>query len=67
MAAVHGGFVVSDRVKILSDVAELASQIDVTRARRAAEAAEAKVRNGDDAEAEASLRRAHARLDAVEA
>src|SRR4029079_15840549 len=36
-AAVHGGFVSvqDDKVKILSDLAELRSQIDVGRARRA--------------------------------
>ena len=41
--AVHGGFVeVShDRVTVLSDVAEVASQIDVERARAAQERAEA--------------------------
>jgi F-type H+-transporting ATPase subunit epsilon len=63
-AAVHGGFVSvhDDRVKILSDVAELRAQIDVARARRAEESAEAKARAGDDAEAEGALRRAHARL-----
>src|SRR5918999_1561285 len=54
-AAVHGGFVEvkNDRVTILSDVAELASQIDVDRARRALEAAERRAREMDDAEAEA--------------
>jgi F-type H+-transporting ATPase subunit epsilon len=63
-AAVHGGFVeVKDnRVIILSDVAELASQIDVNRARRAAEEAERQAREGDNAEAESALRRAHVRL-----
>ena len=67
VAAVHGGFVSvnNDRVKILSDLAELSGQIDVERARRAAERAEAAARAGDDAEAEAALRRAHARLKAV--
>ena len=60
----HGGFVeVShDRVTILSDVAEVASQIDVARARAAAERAEAALRTEHDAEAEAALRRAHVRL-----
>ncbi|MDQ1446450.1 MAG: F-type H+-transporting ATPase subunit epsilon [Acidimicrobiaceae bacterium] len=63
-AAVHGGFVEvkDDRVIILSDVAELASQIDVARARRAADEAERRVRAGDDAEAEAALRRAQVRV-----
>ena len=56
VAAVHGGFVeVKDnRVTILSDVAELASQIDVARAR------EALSRAGDD---DAARRRAEVRLD----
>jgi F-type H+-transporting ATPase subunit epsilon len=63
-AAVHGGFieVKDDRVIILSDVAELKSQIDVDRARRAAEEAERRARAEDDAEAEAALRRANVRL-----
>jgi F-type H+-transporting ATPase subunit epsilon len=67
LAAVHGGFVeVSDNVvTILSDVAELASQIDVDRAEAARERAEAKTRATDDAEAEAEARRAHVRLAAA--
>lgn len=66
-AAVHGGFVEvsDDHVKILSDLAELAEHIDVERATRAAERAEAKMRQGTDTEAEAALRRAHARLRAA--
>ena len=65
--AVHGGFVeVSEnRISILSDVAELASDIDVERARRAQEQAEATIRNEHDAEAAAALARAHARLAAA--
>ena len=64
-AAVHGGFVhVRDNtVIILSDVAELASQIDVERARRAMEAAEEKARGADDADAQAALQRALVRID----
>jgi F-type H+-transporting ATPase subunit epsilon len=64
LVAVHGGFVEvsNDRVTILSDVAELASQIDVERARAAAERAEAALRGETDAEAEAGLRRAQVRL-----
>ncbi|HEY9556272.1 MAG TPA: ATP synthase F1 subunit epsilon [Acidimicrobiales bacterium] len=64
LVAVHGGFieVSNDRVTILSDVAEVASQIDVERARRAAERAEAALRAEQDVEAEAALRRAHVRL-----
>ena len=67
LAAVHGGFieVSHDKVKILSDLAELASSIDADRARRAEERAQAAVREGDDAEAEAELRRARARLVAT--
>src|SRR3546814_5240526 len=59
LVAVHGGFieVSNDRVTILSDVAEVASQIDVERARRAAERAEAALRAEQDVEAEAALRR----------
>ena len=67
-AAVHGGFVEvrDDRVSVLSDVAELASQVDVERARRAKEAAERKEKDMDDAEAEAALRRATVRLEVAE-
>ena len=62
--AVHGGFlsVATDRVTILSDVAELSSQIDAERARKAQERAEQALAQGDDAAAEAALRRAHVRL-----
>ena len=62
--AVHGGFVEvsDDRVTILSDVAEVASQIDVERARRAKERAEAKLREKHDAMAAAALARAQLRL-----
>ena len=65
--AVHGGFVEvsNDRVTVLSDVAEVSSQIDVERARAAQERAEAAVRAGDDVEAEAALRRAATRLEAA--
>jgi F-type H+-transporting ATPase subunit epsilon len=66
-AAVHGGFVEvsGDNVKILSDLAELSDQIDIDRATRAAERAEVTLRQGEDVEAEAALRRAHARLRAA--
>jgi len=65
--AVHGGFVeVShDRVTVLSDVAEVASQIDVERARAALERAEAELRGESNVEAEAALRRAKVRLEAT--
>lgn len=64
LVAVHGGFieVSNDRVTLLSDVAEIASQIDVNRARAAHERAEAALRTAIDAEAEAALRRANVRL-----
>ena len=62
VAAVHGGFVEvrDNRVIILSDVAELASDVDVPRAQRARDAA-----TGDDAEALAARARAEARLNAA--
>jgi len=62
VAAVHGGFVEvrDNRVIILSDVAELAKDIDVSRAERAkSEAA------GDEEEAVEARKRADARLDAA--
>ena len=68
--AVHGGFVEvsNDRVTILSDVAELPDQIDVARAQRAKERAEAAVRdNADDEEARAALARAENRLEVAAA
>jgi len=65
VAAVHGGFVhVRDnQVIILSDVAELAGDIDADRARKAKEAAERRESDMDDAEAEAALARAIVRID----
>ena len=67
-AAVHGGFVHvrENEVILLSDVAELADDIDTERARRAREAAEKNEAKMDDAEAEAALRRARVRLDVAE-
>jgi F-type H+-transporting ATPase subunit epsilon len=64
VAAVHGGFVEvrDNRVIILSDVAELASQIDVERARRSKDRAEEQLRHQHDAQCEAELERAHVRL-----
>jgi F-type H+-transporting ATPase subunit epsilon len=64
VVAVHEGFVecAYDRVTILSDAAELASQIDVSRARAAEERAEANQDHRDDATVEAALRRARVRL-----
>ncbi len=65
--AVHGGFVevAPDHVTILSDAAELASDIDIDRARRAQLRAEEAMRGEHDAAVESALRRAHARLAAV--
>jgi len=62
VAAVHGGFVEvrDNRVIILSDVAELAKDIDVSRAEQAKSSA-----TGDDEEAVAARARADARLDAA--
>ena len=64
-AAVHGGFVhVRDNgVIILSDVAELAGDIDADRARKAKEAAERREGDMDDEAAEAALARANVRLE----
>jgi F-type H+-transporting ATPase subunit epsilon len=63
--AVHGGFVEvsNDRVTILSDVAELADQIDSTRAERARDRAETSLReDAENEEAKAALARAQVRL-----
>ena len=63
--AVHGGFVEvsNNKVTLLSDVAEVAADIDVNRAREAKQRAEEALRTQNDAEAEAALRRANIRLD----
>jgi F-type H+-transporting ATPase subunit epsilon len=63
-AAVHGGFVHvrDDNVILLSDLAELASQIDFERARRDREDLEKHVMDHEDVEAESRLRRVHVRL-----
>lgn len=63
--AVHGGFVEvrDNHVIILSDVAELADHIDLERARAAKATAEAAVRDGDDSEVDAALRRAEVRIE----
>jgi len=67
-AAVHGGFVeVShNQVTVLSDVAEMASQIDLMRAREARDRAENRLRDAHTAECEAALRRAHVRVQLAE-
>lgn len=68
VAAVHGGFVEvrDDTVTILSDVAELADQVDIERARQARQRAEERLRSEQDAQAEASLARAVLRIDVAE-
>ncbi len=65
--AVGGGFVEvsNNTVSLLCDVAELAADIDVDRARRAVAAAELSLSHAADAAVEAALRRAHARLAAA--
>jgi len=67
-AAVHGGFVeVShDEVIILSDLAEMAEDIDLQRARDTAARLDAQLREQHDAECEAALRRAHVRIELAE-
>jgi F-type H+-transporting ATPase subunit epsilon len=64
VAAVHGGFlsVADNRVGILAEVAELADEIDVDRARRALEEAGSKYEDED--EARAASQRAEARIRA---
>jgi F-type H+-transporting ATPase subunit epsilon len=68
--AVHGGFVevAHDRVIVLSDVAELAGDIDTERAREAKTRAEEALRaNVDDEDAQAALARADVRLEVAAA
>jgi F-type H+-transporting ATPase subunit epsilon len=64
-AAVHGGFVEvsNNKVTILSDVAELASQIDLRRAEEALSRAEAAASREDDATVQAAIRRATVRVE----
>ena len=65
LIAVHSGFVevAHDKVAILSDVAEVAGDIDVDRANAAAERARSALADDpDDEEAEAALQRAEVRL-----
>jgi F-type H+-transporting ATPase subunit epsilon len=65
--AVQGGFVEvsNNSVSILSDLAELASEIDVERAQADRDRAEAMLAQEQTDEAEALLRRANARLAAA--
>jgi F-type H+-transporting ATPase subunit epsilon len=67
--AVHGGFVEvsEDRVSLLSDAAELASAIDVERARQAHERARNLLQDEDDEAVRMAVVRAETRLRAAEA
>jgi F-type H+-transporting ATPase subunit epsilon len=67
--AVHGGFVeVShNKVVLLSDVAEVATDIDVARAREAKERAEAAFRADPSEENDAAVKRATVRLEVASA
>jgi F-type H+-transporting ATPase subunit epsilon len=66
VAAVHGGFlsVADNRVGILAELAELADEIDLSRARQALEQARASAYEDDDAKE--AVRRAEARVRAHE-
>jgi F-type H+-transporting ATPase subunit epsilon len=65
--AVHGGFVQvsGNKVSLLSDIAELSTEIDRARALSAKQRAEEALRHAHDAEVAAALSRAHARLNAT--
>jgi F-type H+-transporting ATPase subunit epsilon len=68
VAAVHGGFlsVANDEVSILAEIAELGSEVDVSRARNALERAQASFEaNQEDADAAVEAKRAKARLRAA--
>ena len=70
LIAVHGGFVEvsDDTVTILSDVAELADDVDVGRAEAARTQAETELRTDpDDDEAKAALQRAEVRIEVATA
>lgn len=66
VAAVHGGFlsVAQDRVSILAEVAEMAHEIDLEKARHDVE--QARAAGADDEEAQAQLRAAETRIRAAE-
>jgi F0F1-type ATP synthase epsilon subunit len=65
--AVHGGFVeVSNgKVSILTDFAELGSEIDKAKAQADIERLQEQLRHENDAAGAAELARAHARLSAA--
>jgi F-type H+-transporting ATPase subunit epsilon len=64
VVAAHGGFlsVTEEGVSVLAEVAEVSTEIDVDRARRALESAQAA---GDDPDARAAELRAQSRLRAA--
>lgn len=66
LAAVHGGFVkvADNKVTVVAGVAELADEIDVTRAQRALEAAASRLSAGELAEADLAAARARVRIAA---
>lgn len=66
--AVHRGFLFyrEDKVVVLADLAEHASEIDVEQARREAEEHRTKTRDQLDEEAQRALRRAEVRLEVAD-
>ena len=66
-AAIHGGFIEvrNNNVTILSDVAELSTEINVARATEAKTRAEGSAQGMSDAERASALRRANTRLAVI--
>lgn len=64
VVAVHGGFfsVDQDAVNVIAEVAELATDIDLDRAKAALDRAKAEASGNDDPEAHAAVRRAETRV-----
>ena len=64
LVAVHGGFfsVDQDQVNVIAEVAELASDIDLDRAKAALDRAKAEANGSDEPEAHAAVRRAETRV-----
>lgn len=64
-AAVHAGFVhvAKSQVRVLADVADLPDEIDVDLVRASIAEMEEALMHSHDAEVEATLRRAHVRLE----
>jgi F-type H+-transporting ATPase subunit epsilon len=67
VAAIHGGFlsVAASGVSVLADIAELASDLDLERARAAYDRASASLSGDDDGPTREALNRAAARLKAA--